>query len=188
MSVINLSQAYRESGQASYLERIKMFFSLDLYSASSLAAAEDHFAKAPPLKTDPQFEQLAALLILRNLEIKTLSGNDFGLKNVSLEEIESLSLNDCPFSVIQDWTRRRIAMWASNDPDHYLENKESWGIDHKQFTRIPKVYLRYRHIEERGQFDLIDLQLNTVKPKQCKKERKKFSDLFTPDFDTLATG
>lgn len=148
MSLINLSQSYLDSGRASLFEKIRMYFSLDLYYASSLSALSE-FRKSPPRGTDNSYEQLSAYVILDSLELRLIDENEFG----SLTDAFLKFVNPClnfPAFEIRDGSGYHGAIWGAGNASRFKKVKENLGLNTKTFSLPSKVYLQYLHDDNAG--------------------------------------
>ena len=189
MSVINLSEEYRRNHNPSALERIRMALDLDLYWASSLSAMESHFQKNPPLKLTGLHYQNAAYVVFRDMEMKTISSDDFmdndgaSSKRICFENDDEASLIKMdeglhfPLLVIQDETRRRLAYWMAGKSEEYLEAKKRYGFDNKRFVSIPKIFVQYNHDNNGGFLMIKGLSGKDVLQKDRKSIRERIVEL-----------
>gem|GEM_PF-3683215 len=149
MPLINLSEEYLKNSRPSIYERIRMYFELDLYWASSLLSIEEHFSQFPPGKKDRWSSQLSAYIVMRDLEIKRAWPDSF-------DEDDSVSLDGLddglvfPLFKIKDATIERVAYWMAGNSREYLKAKEEFGFNKESYVSIPKVFLQYRHNNNRG--------------------------------------
>lgn len=171
MSLVNLSEEYAKNFNPPFYERIRMACDLDLYWASSLSAIEEHFRDSPPKRKDRWSSQPSAYVVIRGLKIKRMHPDSF-------EEEDGVSLgglNDglCfPLFEIKDETMKRLAYWMAGNSSEYVEAQEEFGFNRELYVPIPKIFLQYRHDNERGWLALKSLDWD----RRPQSERKSLKD------------
>jgi hypothetical protein len=148
MSLINLTEAYLDSGRASLFEKIKFHFTLDLYHASSLYSLKG-FSESPPRRTDHSYEQLSAYVILDSLELRLLEERDFERLSDSFLKFVNPYLN-LPAFKIRDASGVRVALWGAGNASRFKEAKENMGLNKETFSLPSKMYLQYIHNDDVG--------------------------------------
>ena len=180
MTLINLSEEYIRNSNPPFYERVRMAFDLDLYWASSLSAIEEHFRQSPPRRKDKGGSQPSAYVVMNGLEIKRMHPDSFEEENgVSLRGLDD---GLCfPLFEIRDSTMKRLAYWMAGNSSEYLEVQEEFGFNRESYVTIPKIFLQYRHNNERGWLAIKSFDWD----KRPQTERKSFMDRvleFIPEF------
>lgn len=148
MSLINLTEAYLNSGRASFFEKIRIHFALDLYYASSLSAFSE-FRKSPPKGKDRSYEKLSAHIIIDNLELRLIDEKEF----TSLSDAFLKFFNPClnfPAFNIRDSSGYHGAIWGAGNASKLKKAKENLGLNTNTFSLPSKVYLQYLHDDNAG--------------------------------------
>ncbi|HII15136.1 MAG TPA: hypothetical protein HA362_02385 [Nanoarchaeota archaeon] len=148
MALINLTEAYRATGEPSLYERMRMWLAPDVYYASSLSAVEE-FRQAPPKKKDRAYEALSAYVIVDSLELRLIESNSFG----RWRDIPMLLMNPSlrlPSFRIRDMSAERAALWGAGNASMFREATEAFGLNKESFSSAQKVYLQYVAYGERG--------------------------------------
>ena len=182
MSLINLSKEYIRNCNPPFYERIVMAFDLDIYSASSLSAIEEHFRQSPPRRKDEWSSYPSAYVVIRGLEIKRMHPDSFKEDDgVSLQ-----GLNDgltFPMFEIRDHTMRRFAQWMAGNSSEYVEAQEEFGFNRESYVSIPKIFLQYRHANKRGWLVIKSLDWDRRPQTEKKSLKDKILEL-VPEFST----
>lgn len=182
MSLINLTEEYVKNFKPPFYERIRMAFDLDLYWASSLSAIEDHFRQSPPRRKDRWSSQPSAYVVIRGLEIKRTHPDSF-------EEEDGVSLGGLddglcfPLFEIKDETMKRVAYWMAGNSSEYVEAQEEFSFNREVYVPIPKIFLQYRHDNERGWLVIKSLDRDRRPQTEMRSLRDKILELI-PEFQT----
>jgi len=148
MTLINLTESYLNSGRASSFEKLRMYFSLDLYYASSLSALSG-FRKNPPKGKDHSYEQLSAYVIIDNLELRLIDEKEFTSINGAFLKFFNSCLNFPAFK-IRDGSGYHGAIWDAGNASWFKKVKENLRLNTETFSLPSKVYLQYLHDDNAG--------------------------------------
>lgn len=148
MALINLTESYLDSGRASSFEKLRMYFSLDLYYASSLSALSE-FRKNPPKGKDHSYEKLSAYVIIDNLELRIIDEKEFTSMNGAFLKFFNSCLNFPAFE-IRDGSAYHGAIWNAGNASRFKKVKENLNLNTGTFSLPSKVYLQYLHDDNAG--------------------------------------
>lgn len=141
MVLINLTKRYIDLGRASFVDRARFYFDLDLYEASSLYAIEDGFKSEPPRKMFFGFR--SADIIVRDCYVKRVCPDYFDEDELGAAFELDEALGARPHFYLRDSTTTRMATWFAGKFADLINDLDSFGIDRERFVRVPKIYLRY---------------------------------------------
>ncbi|MDI6737914.1 MAG: hypothetical protein QME12_05375 [Nanoarchaeota archaeon] len=169
MTLLNLTEAYLKQAQPSLCDRVRMYFSPEVYYASSLSAIEE-FKQSPPKKKDPYFESLSAYVILDSLELKLIDSRLL----TKARYAPLIFLNpffSFPAFHIRDISAARVALWGAGNRARFNEASSALALNTQGFSCPCKVYLQYMHSDQGGFLLIKGFGNSITKPKKRLFER-----------------
>ncbi|NTV24457.1 MAG: hypothetical protein HGA85_08915 [Nanoarchaeota archaeon] len=139
MTLMNLTEKYRQENNLSFFQRWKLNRTPDVYYATSLGEVEEKFAESPPRAI--KGVNLATLVMV-NLNMKKhaddITGTGDDIADMFLKEITKTHY------LIRDHTGYEVlATWVPIDSREGKRYQASLGINEAAYVRVPKIYLLF---------------------------------------------
>lgn len=144
MVVLNLSEQYRRNNSLGIIDRIQLFFDLEVYHANSFEDIERHFDNNPPKKRGI-FDLPTATVIMEDVGIRRYR-NDYYFDDNNPEHLKALDdVEHFPAFEITDSKDTRVAFFGGTTAD-YLRDMNRYGLTKNSHATIPVMRLQYTEL------------------------------------------
>ncbi len=150
MTLLNLTEKYKEEMDPPFYKRLMMHFQLDTYYASSFSSIEDGFEAQPPRRKDGLTGDLSAYVLMYNLSVRESEFSNIDIMDENDRNLIDKGY-DYPLLLLSDGASHRLAYWMAGDSSDYLNDRESYGLV-MGCPKVPRVLLQYFHDDDRGWF------------------------------------